>query len=165
MWSPCSSSDSASGRARSYSKCSRSLCVFFRTLKEAAAHSCDFACKDDSCADVVTGPPLQLDPSKGDACGLPAAAFDPTVSLVGPDGGPGYNEVLQLMQKRVSNITHDTARQTKSFVWKDSHGKPHQVSFDDPETLKARRGPSRDDSQTRRRVAAAVEEPAQRQLP
>ena len=100
--------------------------------------NCDFACKDDSCADVVTGPPLQLDPSKGDACGLPAAAFDPTVSLVGPDGGPGYNEVLQLMQKRVSNITHDTARQTKSFVWKDSHGKPHEVSFDDPETLKAK---------------------------
>ena len=86
----------------------------------------------------MTGPPLQLDPSKGDACGLPAAAFDPTVSLVGPDGGPGYNEVLQLMQKRVSNITHDTALQTKSFVWKDSHGKPHEVSFDDPETLKAK---------------------------
>ena len=42
------------------------------------------------------------------------------------------------MQKRVSNITHDTARQTKSFVWKDSHGKPHEVSFDDPETLKAK---------------------------
>ena len=104
--------------------------------------NCDFLCEDDECTRTVNGPKLNLDPREvflgANPCGLPAAAFDPAASTVGPDAGPGYNQVLELLKRKVSNISHDLHSQTKSFRWMDNASRIHEVTYDDPETLAAK---------------------------
>lgn len=106
--------------------------------------NCDFLCEDELCTRTVNGPMLNLDPRevflRANPCGLPAAAFDPSLapSMVGPDAGPGYNQVLELLERKISNISHNLHTQTKSFRWKDNNSRVHEVTYDDAETLAAK---------------------------